>query len=322
MREIITSAGGPESPRDQQRTLRIPKGDGEQTIRVEGQKSVVDKICAAIQAVVDEQAAKVTDVAEIKADKHRNLIGRGGETKRNLETQFNVAIDIPRQTETGPERERVKIIGCVDDVEKCKAHILELTKDLEGETVQVPKRFHHAVADNGQFFKNLRRDYKVNVDHAGQRPPPRPTAPAPSRSAGASNGAMPLITDDPSASNNTHSWEAHDLHASVEDGEIPWVLAGTSQESLAAAKGKLERALAEASKQDTVGFLILPDPRTYRFVIGPGGSEINRIRKMSGTKIQVPRAESQGEAIEIIGSKEGVEKARDTILETVGRNAQ
>jgi len=86
---------------------------------------------------------------------------------------------------------------------------------------------------------------------------------------------------------------------------------------VAAARAKLDRALEEAAKQDTIGFLILPDPRTYRHVIGPGGSEINRIRKQTGTKIQVPRDQSKGEAIEISGTKAGVEEARDVILEIV-----
>jgi hypothetical protein len=34
----------------------------------------------------------------------------------------------------------------------------------------------------------------------------------------------------------------------------------------------------------------------------------------------VPRAQSEGEAIEIVGSKAGVEEARDIILEIVQKN--
>ena len=128
------------------------------------------------------------------------------------------------------------------------------------------------------------------------------------------------ITDDASANANTHSFEAHSLHNSTEEGDIPWVLAGPSPEAISAARAKLDRALQEASKQDTVGYLILPDPRSYRHVVGPGGAEINRIRKKTGTKIQVPRAQSEGEAIEIVGTKAGVEEARDIILEIVQNN--
>lgn len=132
---------------------------------------------------------------------------------------------------------------------------------------------------------------------------------------------MPLITDDPDAASGSHSWELHDLNSSSEEGEIPWVLAGPSPEAVAAAKSKLDRALAEAGKQTNVGFLILPDPRMYRHVIGSGGSEINRIRKQTGTKIQVPRDQSKGEAIEISGAKDGVEEARDIILGIVADNS-
>ena len=316
---MIEQAGGPTDARGRARTVRFPKTEAEgNTIRVEGQKAMVDKLCSLIEAMVMEQDSQTNDIAEVKPDKHRLLIGRGGETRRQLEQQFGVQINVPRQTETGPARSQVKIAGQPDKVEAAKAHILELTKDLEGETVQVPRKFHHSIADNGQFFRRLRNDHKVTVDHAGQRPPPRPTAPTPSR--GASGGSMPLITDDPTANANNHSWEMHDL-LSGEEGEIPWVLAGPSPEAIASARAKLDRALQEAGKQDTMGFLILPDPRAYRHVIGPGGSEINRIRKQTGTKIQVPRDQSKGEAIEITGAKEGVEQARDVILEIIANNA-
>ena len=70
-----------------------------------------------------------------------------------------------------------------------------------------------------------------------------------------------------------------------------------------------------------MGFLILPDPRAYRHVIGPGGSEINRLRKSTGTQIQVPRDQSKGEAIVITGEKAGVEEARDLILEIATNNS-
>ena len=299
--------------------VRFPKTEADgNSIRVEGQKPVVDKICASIEALVREQESQTNDIAEVKPDKHRLLIGRGGETRRQLEQQFGVQINVPRQNETGAQRSQVRISGQPSNVEKAKAHILEITKDMEGETVQVPRRFHHSISDNGQFFRRMRNDHKVTVDHAGQRPPPKPSAPAPSR---ANGSAMPLITDDPDTSANTHSWECHDLHSSTEEGDIPWVLTGPSQEEIAAARAKLDKALADAAKKDTMGFLILPDPRAYRHVIGQGGSEINRLRKSTGTQIQVPRDQSKGEAIVITGEKAGVEEARDLILETVSNNS-
>nr|POE75537.1 vigilin 1 [Quercus suber] len=318
LHRIIVEAGGPSETRLHNRMVRFPKTDAEgSNIRIEGESAVVDKIVAQIEALVKDQESQTTETVEVKPEKHRHLIGRQGEARRNLEQQFGVLINVPRQNETGPQRSQVRIAGQPDAVQRAKAHILEITKDQEGETINIPRRFHHSIADNGQFFRRLRNDHKVTVDHDGQRPPPKPAAPTPGR---ANGGAMPLITDDPSANASEHSWEAHPLHSSTEDGEIPWVLSGNSAEAIAAARAKLERALEECNKHDTTGYLILPDPRAYRHVIGPQGSEINRIRKKTGTKIQVPRDQSQGEAIEITGDLAGVEEARDIILEIVQNN--
>ena len=294
--------------------IRFPKTDVEgNNIRIEGQRAVVEQICAAIDALVKQQESQATDFADVPQEKHRLLIGKGGEARRQLEQRFNVSINIPRQGETGS----VRIAGQPEDVEQCKAHILEITKEQEGETIPVPRRFHHTVANNGQFFRNLRNNHQVTIDHAGQRPPAKPSTPTPSRAAGA---AVPLITDDPSDDADNHHWELHDLHASAEEGDIPWVLSGPSPEAIGAARSKLERALQEAQKQDSIGFLILPDPRAHRHVIGQGGSVVNRIRKESGANIQVPKDQTQGEAIQITGTKDGVVSARDAILEVL-RNA-
>ena len=122
---MIMQAGGPDEPRLHNRMVRFPKTDAEgNTIRVEGQKAVVDNICAAIEALVRQQESQTTEIADISADKHPRLIGRGGETRRQLEQQFGVQINVPRQNEEGAARTQVKISGQPGDVEKAKAHIL------------------------------------------------------------------------------------------------------------------------------------------------------------------------------------------------------
>ncbi|KAK7701779.1 hypothetical protein SLS57_011619 [Botryosphaeria dothidea] len=323
IRDIVINAGGPDDRRELARMVRFPRAESEEnTIRVEGSAAIVDKIVSSIETLVRNRESQVTEILEVAPEKHRLLIGRGGESRRNLESQFSVTVDVPKQTATGAARSQVKIIGQPQDVEKAKEHIVSMIKEQEGETVQVPRRLHHAIADNGQFFRRLRNDLRVTVDHAGQQPPPRPTT------AGASNiratGNAPLITDDPSDSKDTHSWQIVDnLPASDdgENGEIPWILRSNNSENVAKAKALLEKAMEEKSKPSSTGYLILPDPKLYRFVVGPGGSQINSIRKKTGTKVQVPRGGDGNEAIEIVGSREGVEQARDIILELVkGKN--
>lgn len=235
-------------------------------------------------------------------DKHRSLIGRGGEAKKRMEEQFKVTIDIPRQ---GSADTAVKITGQEADVEKAKEYIVNVTKEKPSETIQVPRNLHQAVSNGGQFFRKMRNDFNVTVDHAGQTPPPKPSA-APR----ANGGALPLITDDADA--ETHSWNIVSS-VSDEDGDIPWVLKG-SPENIEKAKAAIVAAM-DGAKDNVSGYLVLPDPKTYRHVIGQGGSKVNSIRKQSGCKINVPR--DNGEAIEVIGTKEGVEKARDLILVAV-----
>ncbi|KAI9709655.1 MAG: hypothetical protein M1812_007633 [Candelaria pacifica] len=317
LRDIVIKAGGPDDRRELARMVRFPPAESDDNnVRVEGNKSVVDNIVAAIQGIADERGTQVTQTIEVAPAKHRLLIGRGGETRRQIEAQFSVVLDIPRQTAPETTRSSVKLIGQPSSVENAKLHILEIVKDQEGETVQIPLSLHHAVSENGQIFRRLRNDHKVTVDHNGHQPPPN-SATSNTRSP-ASGAALPLITDDQD-SNTNFSWEIqHNRSETSAQGDIPWVLRGTP-DNVSKARKALEKAIEQAQQQSSTGFLILPDPRAYRHVIGPGGSQVNLIRKKTGCKITVPRDQARGEAIEIKGTKEGVEEAKDIILEVLNR---
>lgn len=325
IRQIVTSAGGPDNSRDLARMVRFPKQDTDgdsSTIKIEGPKSVVEKIVAAIKAQVSSLENQTTETLEVSPDKHRLLIGRGGETRRSLESQFSVQLDIPKQTTQGAARSQVKITGEPSAVAKAKEHILELVKGQEGETVEVPRHLHHIISDNGQFFRRLRNNQKITVDHGNQQPPPKPAQTEAGKARKGANGALPLITDDATTGADEHSWEIIDNNA-VEEGTdtsatIPWILRGPT-ENIPKARQQLEEAIKAASKPSSTGYLILPDPRSYRLVVGSGGSTINTLRKETGTKIQVPRDQAKDEAIEITGTREGCEQARQMILDIIAK---
>lgn len=297
--------------------VKFPRPESsESAIKLEGSQSIVDNIVAAIEAFVKEREDQVTITVEVPPTQHRLLIGRGGDTRRGIESQFNVTLDIPKQ---GSGRSDIKLKGSSSAAEGAQEHILAMLKDQQGETVEVPRHLHHAVSDNGTFFRRLRNDYQVTVDHAGQQIPPRPAS---DDSREISNGAssLPLITDDPSESVDAHSWRVIEPESSStttsSSGTIPWVLLGTG-DNVTRAKSALEKSIAAASQQSFTGYLILPDPKTYRFVVGQGGSQINAIRKKTHCRINVPKDQARGEAIEVKGSKEGVEEAKEMILEAV-----
>ena len=267
----------------------------------------MNKIVERIQEIVGERESQVTEIVDVPIENHRSLIGRGGDTKRQLESKFTVSIDVPRQ---GDGKTGVKLTGRPENVAKAKEHIQGLVQQQQGETIQVPRNLHHSISNGGQFFRQLHNNYSVTVDHAGQPLPAKPDS-----STRSNVGALPLITDDDDATSEAHSWKVVQIDAG-DDGDFPWVLRGSS-ENVEKAKDAIAKALEQAKKNDATGYLVLPDPRTYRHVIGPNGSKVNSIRKESNCKIQVPRDQAKDEAIEIIGTKDGVELAKNLILEAV-----
>ena len=318
IRKIVLEAGGPEDTQTRTRLVQFPRPESDSTtIAFEGNQAVVEKIIASIQAFVDERENQVEETVKVAPEKHRLLIGRGGETRRALESQFQVSIDVPRVTQQGPARSQVKLTGQANDVAKAKAHIQEMVKDQEGETIQVPRCLHQNISDNGRFFRRLNNDFRVKVDHAGQQPPTKRAGTPKPRTNGA---ALPLITDDLDSADN-YTWDVvEEEEGDVEEGDIPWILRG-SRENIEKARTALEKAIQQAQSQThekaTTGFLVLPDPSAYRFVIGSKGAQIDAIRRQTGCKIDVPKDQTKGKAIEITGSRDGVEDAKDIILDVI-----
>lgn len=312
LRSIVVGAGGPDDRATLARMVRFPnQGSESDEIVVHGNTDIVDKIIAKIEEIVAEKANQISEIIEVAPSQHRNLIGREGIVRRGLESQFKVTIDIPRQRPGQPQTNPdIKITGTAEAVAAAKERIIELTKQPEGETLEVPVHLHHAIA-NGNFFKQLHSNFKVSVEHNGKN---RPEKPAETEQPKQSE-KLPLITDEESDANI--SWEIIDNKIPESDETFPWVLRGPTPEAITKAKASIERAMENAKKQSATGFLVLPDPRKYRFVVGPGGSTVDKIRKDTGCRITVPRSQEQGEAITMHGSVEGLEKAKEQILEIV-----
>ncbi|PHH62278.1 hypothetical protein CDD81_7266 [Ophiocordyceps australis] len=309
LREIVVGAGGSDDRRSLARTIQLPKQDVDgNVITVEGRSEVVHKIIKRIQEIVAERESQVTEMIDVPIGQHRTLIGRGGDAKRDMESRFGVSIDVPRQ---GDGRTGVKVVGQAEKVAKAKEHIQGLIRQQQIETLQIPRSLHHAIASNGQLFRQLRNSCQVMVDHGGAKIPSKPDLPYKSQK------RLPLITDDsPKAGYDDYNWRIFQTSESDESGDIPWVMRGTP-DNVTKAKDMVLKALEQARSHDSTGYLHLPDPKTYRFVIGPGGSKVNSIRQQSGCRIQVPREQAEYDPVEIIGSREGVEKAKNLILEAI-----
>lgn len=236
--------------------------------------------------------------------------------KKDLESKFRVSIEVPRQ---GSGLTQITISGLPSNVKDAKKHIQQLIDEQRGESILLPVNIHHAIADNGQFFRKLRNDYQVKVDHGGKKIPTRLSHTVNGQT---NRSSLPLITDSAERAKDAYIFTATTISNSHDEDQIPWNLRGTP-ENIAKAKVVISTAVEQALNETTCGQLTLPDPQTYRFVIGSGGSKVNAIRRATGCRIAVPRDQSSDEAIEIIGSADGVEKAKELILQAVedGLNA-
>lgn len=307
IRDIVQKAGGSENSADH---VKFPaRGETSNTITVKGSQDVVDKIIKQIEDLVNEKDNQVNETVDVPIKLHRNLIGAQGANRKELEAKFGVGMNVPRQNsnETG-----VKLTGPPENVQKAKEHLLAMTETQKGETVNVPRKFHHVVAQNGATFGEFTR-MGVRVDHAGQKPPPRPKA-----GASKSNGDLPLITDQADGT-SAHSWEIVSL-TSDEEGEIVWNLLTTRDAKEGAvdkAKARIEELLQQAEQPRFAGFLTLPDPSLHKRIIGSAGKTINGMRNATSCDIQVPRPNDKTDAITITGSEEGVLQAKDMILDII-----
>lgn len=317
---MVKTAGGSED--DQNDTfckVRVPaQGSNESTIHVEGNKAVVEKVVTAIENFVRRRNAQQTKIIEVAPEKHNLLIGRGGATRKRLEAEFDVKIDIPKRPQEGPARPEIKITGQPEDIEKARVKIMEMV-DQESKMVTVARSIHHALSDRYNIFVRLRQDYRVTVSHEGVAPPPKPTKGKYSANGG--QRKFPLIAGAQHDAAH-YTWEVSDpSSAKQEEGTIPWVLRGSAAD-VSKALPVLEKAIQEAltRQRSCTGYLVLPDTASYRFIVGIGGAQIRAIREETGCEITIPRDQAGGAPIEIVGSREQVEDAKDIILHIVQTN--
>ncbi|VVT46431.1 uncharacterized protein SAPINGB_P001210 [Magnusiomyces paraingens] len=318
MREIITKAGETFNPR----LIQVPQaGSGSSKIKVHGKKKVVNKIISIINSIVEERENQVELLVPISVERHGAIIGPGGQSKKEIETEFNVSINVPYQgskNAKGDLDRNIRVVGTKENVEKAKAKILEIAAD--DAKVDVPIEYNNLVFDSGMLIKKLRSDFDVRVDLGRTTFSKDTISKIPEDAIGEA-----LITDDDLSAKfkwTTVSEEAATPVTGKAAGSvITWRFKGNA-ENTKKAKAVVEKALERVKKYDTTGYLWLADSSKYRLVIGPSGSTINNIREESECSVAIPKngAKKNENVIVIRGEKSNTEKALGLILDIVKAN--
>jgi len=146
----------------------------------------------------------------------------------------------------------------------------------------------------------------VYVNHEGAEIPPVSKAPV--------NGNLGRIDDEEEES---FSWHVAEEPEDSSDETIPWKLRGSTDANLQKAKDYIENLINSIQDQgNCTGYLGIP-PEHHHLVIGKGGQRIASIREETGCAIDVPKRGDGNDIIVIRGSREGVERAKDMIVQAV-----
>lgn len=334
LRDIISKAGGDDI---KNKNVDIPNSDEQSnTITVQGPKSFVSKVIKSINEIVEK--AKNSDTKEINVPNERQgaLIGPGGSVRRQLENEFNVSLQVPNKGEVGP----VTITGLPADIEKAEKKIFAevLKEDFDAE-LEIPAAIYEFVSERGAFIQKLRMDEFINVRHG----------PATRRANRLNRHPLDIPVE------MVRPAEGEDVKTKVtieeaaqpavsEEGTIPWRLtyepidlsgilddefeekkpvekvdeAAKKQAALDTATKLIEERVQAASQSNFVGFVWAADTRKFNKIVGPGGSNVKKIRSSTGVLINVPRKnDTVNDIIYIRGTKEGVEKAAEMVIKSL-----
>ena len=337
LREIISNAGGDDI---RNKSIDIPSpGSESNIITIQGPKTFVAKVTKAINKIVEDGENSITTEIDVAKERHGALVGPGGMIRRQLESEFNVTIMVPNKNEDGP----VTVTGLAEDVAKAEKKIKqEILKDDFDAEVDVPASIHTFVSERGALIQKLRQDDFINVRHGNS-----------SRRATKLNKAkidIPVERVRPAEGAEEKVKitieEIGEPKVASEEGMIPWrlvyepidyeellgevaegeekaekkpkdpkVAAAKKQAALDKATKLIEDRIAMAKDATYAGYIWTANFKNFNRIVGPGGSNIKRIREETGTLINVPRkSDAVNDVVYIRGTKEGVTKAAETIV--------
>lgn len=277
----------------------------------------MNKVKEELEKIVATLRDRVVLAVEIPASQHRNLIGRGGQNLNELQNRTGVQVQFPGSRSYNqfgdPENASemadadpaniVKVSGsrkaCEAAVEELKVystffinfsfscssqtHVKPAAPEGVTAIVSVPLKYHHAISQQGYFFRTL-RNFGVSVEQSGK--PQKPAVPV----APPQNGSTTARIDDAeNAPSIEIHWQVAENYLDAEEGDSEWTLKGSDAAGLERAQSLIQEAIAQAAAMSCVGFLTLPDRSAFPRIVGSKGSNVARLRNETGADITVGR---------------------------------
>ncbi|KAJ1655030.1 hypothetical protein IWQ61_005146 [Dispira simplex] len=292
---------------------------------VKGDRTVVAKVSQALEERAQELKHRVCVTVNIPVTDHPSIIGRGGATLREIQDKYHVDVDfassqgrLKEQETSNSDPTLVRIYGKQGDCEAAAQNLLSRVR-LQKRLV-VPLRVHQLIGgSSSDLWRTIRNELHVYID------PENKTL---------TSTSTPLPKVDS---------EDDKPQPEFQEGTITWVLKG-NQQMVEKAAQRCQAAIDYAQANSQVDYAKVP-ASYHRFIIGRGGSTIQRIRQETGCRVEVPKngrtrghrgdispAEpgeivhqmdasgvvcTTGEWVTLIGSQQSIEQAKDLIEEII-----
>ncbi|XP_057372624.1 vigilin-like [Daphnia carinata] len=325
-------------------TINIPD-ERSSTIRIEGTPNGVNQAKAELMEMVTKMENEREKDILIEHRFHKNIIGAKGEKIREIRDMFHqVQVTFPDSSE---KSDVVKIRGPKQDVDATYKYLQKLYKELleSSYSVKVPiyKEFHkNVIGKGGANIRKIREETSTRIDL-----PPE-----------GSDSDMIVITgrkeDVEKARDRILKIQSELVSIIAEDVEIP----AKYHQSFIGAGGKLIQSIMEdcggvqikfppsesgsnkvlirgpkeevekakktliemSNEKNLTGYTetIRSKPEHHRFLIGRNGSNIRKIRELTGARIVFPSDSEanntkERDIITIVGREDAVKKAREEL---------
>ncbi|KAG9316397.1 hypothetical protein JVU11DRAFT_2430 [Chiua virens] len=323
LKDLIIRCGGPSDSKLQAGLVRLAESTDE--VRIRGEPALVSKIKLELEKTVATLRDRIVLAVEIPAAQHRNLIGKGGQHLNELQSRTGVQVQFPgsrsyHQVGDAVNEEEIKDVDPADIVKvsgsrsACESAINELKARVQKATapvatftavVSVPLKYHHAISQQGNFFRNL-RSYGVHVEQSVH--PEKSAVPTHPPQNGASTARIDVDDTEEAPESD---WQVAPNYQDAEEGDSEWTLTAKDPASLERAQSDVKTAIEQAEAMTHVGFLTLADRSVFPRIVGSKGANVARLRAETGADITVSR---DNNTIVIIGSESAMEEARQAIL--------
>lgn len=305
-------AGGPSDPRAAGQVVRFPgRDDTGDTVTITAPKELAEKVKAEIEKEVSELKSRVVHGVVVPQAAHAALIGRGASNLQDLQRRHNIRVLMPGRNDhanagepvnkadlsSASADEIVKLVGSKDAVEAAAEEIVSKHKAAAPTaarfsiTVEVPRKLHATIAQQGKFFRALPAGTRVS--HDGHTPPSTSlqldSESAETKTGAAQAARIDEATDDPANDLDAEDAEALGVSLKVlempganEEGTIPWVIGSRTEQDAQRVKEQIEKALESAQSAQTdaatrCGLVTVPRSLMPR-IIGRQGSGLEMLR--------------------------------------------